>query len=239
MTRFTVFTLNMWRDNVCLLERVATLDTVLMHIKPDYIALQEVTSNILVLLRKCQFFSLYTNSFDTLLYYNGNCNTVKYRCVLFSKRKGQYRQLSYSNATNRELLYHIGENVIVATTHLQSGSNNESAILRSEQIYASTNLLHNEVVSYKLKGAVLMGDFNYMNGYDFYKVPFLWEDAWKGDYGYTFDNTSNPYALMTSKIFPLQSRLDRIYLLGINVKYIEVVQALISDHYGLYSILQL
>ena len=252
---------NVWfREDVCLIERMNALSSIVSLKKPDIIAFQEVTHGIHAILRQQAWWTVYMTpappsppdvAYFTLLLYHKDRISVRYPMNQFPFPNSlQGRDLK----TVTGMLADEGAKILVATTHLESPLGYKQLNVQARREQCERSLSHLEKAP---KDAIIlfMGDFNW-NERDSGALPFpagsLWLDAWELlhplDPGYTYNAKENPMLHPRNRLqlrldrvlcrLPEKWRVEHIELVGTeaipNVKY-EGRPVLPSDHFGLFA----
>ena len=219
-----ILTLNLWFSEYLQKERTIIFLNYIFDKSPDIICIQEVIAPVLSYLFK---------SLETIYpHIHTSVENQGYGLAILSKepihdRKNMF--FKYSNM-NRGVIYGKINNIIIATTHLESEFNKNNPY-KIDQFNSLIKLLS------KYQKVILVGDTNLtkndeskINVDKFYDVYLNFDNS--VNKLYTYDGKENP--LLNNKI---RSRVDRIYAKGdINFESFNLEKEIImSDHYAIIS----
>ena len=254
--QISMLTWNIWFSPVKMQKRMKALGQIVQDLEPDILAFQEVTLENLGLLRKQQWFPRY-HLIPPDVSKQGSYFVII--LSIFPVDNWSVHPFQNSPYYNRKLVTAETKSVVssnvrfaVGTTHLVHASYNT----RLRELHLKETL---QILS-AYDNVCVMGDMNIHE--DRFKVdgvvvlPSSWTDAWLSlpgntdSNGYTWDQSRNPFLVVgnSNNATSLKARLDRVLckLSDFKVKDMSIVgnkiskaNILPSDHYGLYTVLEL
>jgi endonuclease/exonuclease/phosphatase (EEP) superfamily protein YafD len=214
MESLTVLTYNIWFDNLMLQERIISLITKIIELKPDIICLQEVREDVYnILLSNLKNYKYIhptkiTSVYGTIIMSRlpiKNCLTYPFK----NSKMGRELIITNFGVVDSKKKEHI---IVCATTHFESLFNKNKPNFEKLAQYDITEQILNNM--YEQYGNIIFAtDTNILAHEEgsFFSSG-LWTDAYLmlGDdqKKFTYDGRKNVY-LMLKKI-PFRSRLDRI-----------------------------
>jgi endonuclease/exonuclease/phosphatase family metal-dependent hydrolase len=207
-----LISVNIWFDNYLKYERINLLLDYILKNKPDIIFLQEVKIDILSFLyKKIEFIYKYIHF---------SVEENNYGLVILSKNEIKNREYYKFNNSKmgRGILFCEINNIIFATTHLESVFKNEKT--KIDQFNNSIKLLS------KYNNVIFGGDMNLKKELDSFNFIDMYDNSKNNKF--TYDGLNNLF--IKNKY---RNRLDRIYYKGsfkinnfnLNKEYI------VSDHF--------
>lgn len=219
-----VLSLNLWFSDYLRKERTLIFINYILEKRPDVICIQEAIAPVLAYIYK-SIESLYPHIHTSV-------QEMGYGLAIISKYPIEKREnLEFKDTRmNRGIIYGTINNIIFATTHLESEflKNNNNKIKQF-------NLIMDLFDSYK--NVIIIGDTNLtkhdeprIDTKDFLDVYIKFDNTSKKLY--TYDGKQNP--LINNKI---RSRVDRMYIKGdLDIKSFNLEKEVImSDHYAISS----
>lgn len=222
-----VLSLNLWFSDYLRKERTFIFTNYILENKPDVICLQEVIAPVLAYIYK-SLESIYPHIHTSV-------EEKGYGLAILSKTLIKNRQnlLFKETRMNRGVIFGEINNIIIATTHLESEFRKDNPC-KINQFNSMIELLSD------FPKVIIVGDTNLTKNDDSkiivqdFKDVYLKYDNSK-DKLYTYNGPENP--IIKNKI---KSRIDRIYIKGdINFKSFNLEKEIImSDHYAIFSELE-
>lgn len=216
-----IFSLNIWFSDYLKLQRTKILYRYLIENDFDVILLQEVTLPVLSI--------LYKKIIEKYPHIHFNIEENFYGVCIISKFEILDREiLKFKNSKmRRSIIYGKINNIIFATTHLES----EFGKICDKKIDQFNNSI---ALLSKFDKVCLIGDTNLTPKNDKHLILNNFKDIYleidkTKENKYTYDGVTNP--LLSSK---LRSRVDRAFVKDLEPKSFKIEKEFImSDHFGL------
>ena len=234
-----VLTWNVWFGGHMFDERCAALLAELQRRRPDVIALQEVTRELL--------YDLLAAPWIRAAYQVSQCAVQAYDVVILSRLPiRRLAELALPTDMGRRLLVaELACGLAVATVHLES--TREEAGTRATQLR-----ILQPALAGRYEDVVLVGDMNFQPDDPVENAALdpsfidVWPAMHPGDPGNTVDTDVNTMRLQV-KSTPVRKRIDRVFLRSrhwrtrsielTGTRPIDVDGTFVSDHFGLETVL--